>query len=161
MRITEKDKDILDFIKRINRIKPKDLRAHFGISKQALYQHTKRLLLNKMITSLGSTPKVYFTPLIKPEKEETQKQIVESLKKNCSYVGIFGSFARKDDKIPNDLDILVSFKKTPSLFEFYDIKESLREKTGYKIDLITKENISPYLKDHIYKDLIDLYGKRS
>ena len=62
---------------------------------------------------------------------------------------IFGSYARCEQTEKSDLDLIVSFEETPTFLEFVDLKEYLESITGVKVDLVTEEGISPYIKPHI------------
>jgi len=44
---------------------------------------------------------------------------------NVSYLGIFGSYIREEQREDNDLDILVEFSKEPDLLEFIGLKQEV------------------------------------
>ena len=72
-------------------------------------------------------------------------------------VGIFGSFARGDNKKGSDLDILVEFKNTPSLLALIKLENDLSEILGTKVDLITTGSLkNKRIKKSIKKDLISI-----
>lgn len=85
-----------------------------------------------------------------------QKDII--LKSLNSYqptlVGIFGSYARNENKNGSDIDILVDFKNTVNLMELIGLELSLSEQLGIKVDLITRKSLSPRLEKYIIKDLL-------
>ncbi len=90
-------------------------------------------------------------------KEKLLKIIVERLKKEGAVkVGLFGSYARGEERKNSDVDILVKFAKPKSLLEFVGIEQELSEKTGKKIELLTEEFISPYLIDKIKRERVEL-----
>jgi predicted nucleotidyltransferase len=62
---------------------------------------------------------------------------------------VFGSYAKNKQTENSDLDLVVSFEETPTLLEFIDLKEYLEDITGIKVDLVTEEGISPYIKPYI------------
>lgn len=68
-------------------------------------------------------------------------------------IGIFGSFARGDNNDSSDLDILVQFGKKLNLFDLVDLENKLTEALGIKVDLITRNALSPFIKEFIEKDL--------
>jgi hypothetical protein len=69
-------------------------------------------------------------------------------------IGIFGSFARKEDMPDSDIDILVKFKKTISLLELAQIHRELSQILGKEVDLVTEASIkNERLKRYIYNDL--------
>jgi uncharacterized protein len=72
-------------------------------------------------------------------------------------VGIFGSFARGDNKKGSDIDILVEFKESQSLLTLIRIENDLSEELGIKVDLVTKGALkNKIIKRSIRKDLINI-----
>lgn len=81
-------------------------------------------------------------------------KIIKILKKNkIKKAGIFGSYARGDQKINSDIDILVEPPKGIG-FGFAGIGIELEEKLGKKVHLVTYKYISPYIKKDILKEEI-------
>lgn len=72
-------------------------------------------------------------------------------------VGIFGSFARGDNKKGSDIDILVEFKEAPSLLTLIKLENDLSEILGFKVDLVTTGALkNKRIKKSIKKDLINI-----
>jgi len=72
-------------------------------------------------------------------------------------VGIFGSFARGDNKKGSDIDILVEFKESPSLLTLIKLENDLSEILGVKVDLVTIGALkNKRIKNSIKKDLINI-----
>ena len=72
-------------------------------------------------------------------------------------VGIFGSFARGDNKKGSDIDILVEFKESPSLLTLIKLENDLSEILGIKVDLVTTGALkNKRIKNSIKKDLINI-----
>ena len=72
-------------------------------------------------------------------------------------VGIFGSFARGDNKMGSDIDILVEFKEAPSLLTLIKLENDLSEVLGIKVDLVTTGALkNKRIKKSIKKDLISI-----
>ncbi len=96
---------------------------------------------------------------LNPEKKlkalkELIPKIIKVLKKNnVKKAGIFGSYARGEEKKDSDIDILIEPPKGIG-FGFAGIEIQLTEALKKKIDLITYKYISPYLKDRILKEEI-------
>lgn len=81
-----------------------------------------------------------------------KKKIVKILKKHrIKKAGIFGSYARGEQKKKSDIDILIQPPKGLG-FGLAGIEIELEEKLGKKVDLITYKWISPYLKEYILAD---------
>ena len=72
-------------------------------------------------------------------------------------VGIFGSFARGENKKGSDIDVLVEFKESPSLLTLIRLENDLSEILGIKVDLVTTGAIkNKRIKKSIKKDLINI-----
>ena len=69
-------------------------------------------------------------------------------------IGIFGSFARKENAPESDLDILVKFKNGITLLQLIKLENDLSKKLGIKVDLVTEGAVTnKKLKKYILKDL--------
>ena len=83
-------------------------------------------------------------------------KIIEILKKNkIKKAGIFGSYARGDQRKDSDIDILVDPPKGIG-FGFAGIAIELEEKLGKKVHLVTYKYISPYMKRDILKEEVKI-----
>jgi len=77
-------------------------------------------------------------------------------------IAIFGSVVRGEDAPESDIDILVALKpphERPSLglFKWIDLEEKLEQKLGRKVDLVTEEGISPYIRPYVEQEKVILY----
>lgn len=79
---------------------------------------------------------------------------------NIEYLGLFGSWARGDERKKSDIDILIQFADTKSFFQLAKIQEEFENIFQKKVDLVLKDNIKESLKPYILKDLITLYEKK-
>ncbi|MFY8036631.1 MAG: nucleotidyltransferase family protein [Cyclobacteriaceae bacterium] len=86
-----------------------------------------------------------------------QQEIILDLLKPLQpvKVGVFGSYARGENKEESDLDILVhlSYPNTISLLKLAGVEQNLQDALGIPIDLVTDKSISPYMLPYIQKDL--------
>ena len=72
-------------------------------------------------------------------------------------IGIFGSFARGEEREDSDLDVLVEFEEGPGrkTFDNYmDLKFFFEDLFGREVDLVTEKALKPQLKDIIMKDVV-------
>lgn len=76
------------------------------------------------------------------DKEVAEKYGIKSIR-------IFGSYTEGKQRETSDLDLIVVFEKTPSLIELVRIEEELGKMLGVKVDLLTEEAISPFIKPYI------------
>lgn len=92
----------------------------------------------------------------------TKEKILETLKVNEGVlaahgivrIGLFGSFQRGEQTTKSDVDLLVEFKTGSKTFDnFIEAAYFLEDLLQRKVELVTPESISPYIKPHIMKDL--------
>ncbi len=75
---------------------------------------------------------------------------------NVNSIEVFGSFIRNKQNKKSDVDILVSFVKTPSLLKFIELENYLSDKIGIKVDLVMKNSLKPRLKQSILDNAISV-----
>lgn len=77
------------------------------------------------------------------------------LKKNyfVEELGVFGSYVREEQSDHSDLDLLVSFSKTPTLFEYMCLNDHLESYLGIQVDLVMKHGLKKYLAPFILKEV--------
>jgi len=82
--------------------------------------------------------------------EQIKSKINRILKKyGVVRAGIFGSYARGEQKKDSDIDILIEPTKNMSLLDLSGLKIELEEALGRKVDLVSYKYIHPYLKKRI------------
>jgi len=73
---------------------------------------------------------------------------------------IFGSFARNESDEKSDIDILVDLDYSQSIgLEFVEMQLDLEEILDRKVDLLSSNAISKYIRPLIDKDKILIYEK--
>lgn len=88
--------------------------------------------------------------------EEIKKTIIPILNKaDIKKAALFGSYARGDYDENSDIDILIEPPANMGL-EFVDLKIKLEENLHHKVDLVSYNGISRYLKDNILANQIPL-----
>ena len=75
-------------------------------------------------------------------------------KYNVNELGIFGSYARGQQKKSSDVDILVRFNPNASLFDFVGLGNYLEEKLKIKVDVVSENGIRPELRSNIIKGVL-------
>ena len=91
---------------------------------------------------------------------EEMKNIIVSYLRNYDpeFVGIFGSFARAQSSQKSDIDVLVSFKQSPSLLQLIHMENELSDQLGIKVDLVTRGSLkNEIIRKSIMNDLQTLY----
>ncbi len=79
-------------------------------------------------------------------------------KNHVSYAAIFGSRARGDNRPDSDLDIMVRFKKNPTLFGLVGMNNDLTDALGIEVDLVMEDGMYPEIKKNVEEDLKTVYG---
>jgi len=94
------------------------------------------------------------------EQNEINIRIINYLRPySPERIGIFGSFARKEESPESDIDIQVKFRNTISLLDLARIHRELSVILSREVDLVTEASIkNKRLKKNIYKNLIIIYG---
>ena len=105
---------------------------------------------------------------IRKQKKLTSEEIIGILKKHSDIlqkhkvtkIGLFGSYAKGGQKRKSDIDFLVEFdyaafdKNFTGYSENYDaLSASLKRLLGRKIDLVSDDMISPYIKPYVLKEV--------
>ena len=92
--------------------------------------------------------------------EEIKKELVkhkEGIRKKYGVriLGIFGSYARGEQKEVSDIDILVEIER-PIGLRFFELWDDLEAILGVKIDLLTVKAVKqkPLLWESIKEDLV-------
>ena len=92
---------------------------------------------------------------------DIKKKAVPFLKKrDATFVGLFGSHARRSARASSDVDLLVRFGSGKTFIELVQIERELSIKLNRKVDLVTEGALSPYIKNQVMNDLVLLYGRR-
>ena len=95
---------------------------------------------------------------IKPNREieKIKEKIIPILKENkVKKAGIFGSYARGEQKKDSDIDLVVKIDdKNMSLIGFIRLIRLLEEALNKKVDLVEYSAIKPLIKDRILNEEI-------
>jgi len=71
---------------------------------------------------------------------------------NVKSLEIFGSFVRNEQNSESDLDILVTYTKSPDLLEFIELENYLSDLLGIKIDLVMRSALKPNIGRQILSE---------
>ena len=86
--------------------------------------------------------------ILKESKEEIKNKYKAELK------GIFGSYARGQQKSGSDVDVLVSWDNNADLFDLVGLGLFLEEKLALKVDIVPERYLRRELTEKILNDLI-------
>lgn len=69
-------------------------------------------------------------------------------------LGLFGSVVRNEARFDSDVDLVVEFETGKKTFDnFMGLANALEELFHRKIELITIESLSPYLRPYILREI--------
>ena len=83
---------------------------------------------------------------------ERKDEIKEKFK--AEVVGIFGSYARGEEKEESDIDVLVRFGDGASLFELVGLGDYLEYLFGIPVDVVSERALHPMMKDDVLRELV-------
>lgn len=91
------------------------------------------------------------------------KNVVEILKNldarlndefGVSRIGIFGSYARGEEGVGSDIDLLVEFNRPVDLFQFSRLRSFLAGQLGIAVDLVTSNALKSMIKGNILNSVV-------
>jgi uncharacterized protein len=68
-------------------------------------------------------------------------------------IGLFGSYLHQAETEDSDIDLLVDADDNMSLLRFSDLQIKLTEIFGHKIDLVSVNGISKYIKPTVMREV--------
>ena len=71
---------------------------------------------------------------------------------SVTTLDIFGSYLRGEQRLDSDLDLLVSFSNSPSLFEFVKLENYLSDLLNVKVDLVMRSALKPNIGKQIISE---------
>ena len=74
----------------------------------------------------------------------------------ATSVRLFGSSARNQASPQSDIDVLVDLETGRTLLDLVAIKQDLEDLTGKDVDVVTLDSVSPYLRDQILAEAVEL-----
>jgi len=96
-----------------------------------------------------------------------KKGIAQKLEQICqsndvSFMAIFGSYVRGEQKQGSDLDIVIEYEKDArkTLFDLIDLEEELSKIFRKKVDLGIFHNLDPHIISRVQKEMKVIYEKR-
>ncbi|MBD3795847.1 MAG: nucleotidyltransferase family protein [Epsilonproteobacteria bacterium] len=92
--------------------------------------------------------KIEILDFLKQHKAELEDSF--GLKK----IGLFGSFARDEQKIDSDIDLAIEIESENKFRSFFALKKYLEDNLKHKIDLGIESTMKPIVKKYIQKEII-------
>lgn len=69
-------------------------------------------------------------------------------------IGLFGSYAREEQNISSDIDLLVEFGKPIGFFTLFKLEDYLSDKLGIKVEIVTPRALKEIITPTIMRDVI-------
>lgn len=69
-------------------------------------------------------------------------------------LAVFGSYARNEATPSSDLDLLVDFSRTPTLFDLARLDIVLEQAVGVRIDTVPRDSLNPRYAPFILAELV-------
>ena len=81
---------------------------------------------------------------------EKLPEIKEQYKVRC--MSVFGSYLHQTQSQESDLDLLVEFEVSPTLFQFIRLENYLTKILGVNVDLVMKDALKPAIGKRVLKE---------
>ncbi|EKE00123.1 MAG: hypothetical protein ACD_22C00089G0005 [uncultured bacterium] len=95
------------------------------------------------------------------------KELLDSLalkniceQQGISYLGLFGSYARGDNRADSDIDLLVEYSRPVGYLTHAKVQNILEDYFNKPVDLIFRNSLKPRIRPYVMKDLKTVYEKR-
>ncbi len=73
---------------------------------------------------------------------------------DVASLAIFGSVARDEAVAGSDVDILVTYVRSPGMFGFLELKEYLEDTLQCPVDLVTRNALKKQFRDQILREAL-------
>jgi len=104
--------------------------------------------------------------LFNMDKQEIKTRLLEGVKSNryinaIKSVAIFGSYVNGQPGENSDIDVLVRFTADAEIgfFEYARIQRHLSAAVGLKVDMVTPEALSKYIKSQVLGEAEVIYER--
>jgi len=94
--------------------------------------------------------KEYLLKILKELSREVKEKYRAKIK------GIFGSYAKGEERENSDLDVLVEFASDADLIHFVGLSLFLEEKLGIKVDVVPYDTVREEIKERVFGEVIYL-----
>lgn len=86
--------------------------------------------------------------LIGERKDEIKKEF------RAEIVGIFGSYARGEEKEESDIDVLVRFGERATFLHLTGLGFYLEDLFGVPVDVVSERALHPMMRDDVLRELV-------
>lgn len=71
-------------------------------------------------------------------------------------IGLFGSFARGEQREDSDIDVLVEFEEGADLFDLVGLADYLEEALQQKVDVVPKRALREELREAVLREVVTI-----
>ena len=72
---------------------------------------------------------------------------------NVRRIGLFGSYARQEQRPDSDIDLLVDFSEEADLFDLIELKYFLEDRLGHRVDIVPERALRDELRQSVHADV--------
>jgi uncharacterized protein len=76
-------------------------------------------------------------------------------------LSLFGSALNDTQDENSDIDLLVQFEGSQSLFRIIKAQEELKKYLGKEVDLVTEDSLSVYFRDKVMSEMETIIDEKS
>lgn len=74
----------------------------------------------------------------------------------ADVIGLFGSYARGDERASSDVDLLVRFQEGATLLDMVGMADFLEDELQAKVDIVPIDTLRPEIKDRVFREVVYL-----
>lgn len=152
----------------VKKIEEEVLEGRYVTKSDFLRAAVKQLLYNERGIKISEAKGVQLQERLAEGETQSgsslsKKEILKIMEENrdvirrfgVKKIGLFGSYARAEQRPESDVDILVEFSKGNKNFHNYmQLKLFLESAFSRKVDLVIKGSVRPELRNNIFGDVV-------
>jgi uncharacterized protein len=69
-------------------------------------------------------------------------------------LGVFGSYARGEQREGSDVDLLVDFDGPIGIFGFLELEEEIGHRLGARVEMVTRPALKPYIGEQVLREVV-------
>jgi len=92
------------------------------------------------------------------EIEETLRNLQGRIRRDfrADVIGLFGSYARGEERASSDVDLLVRFQEGATLFDMVGMADFLEDELQAKVDIVPIDTLRPEFRERVFREVVYL-----
>lgn len=94
---------------------------------------------------------------------DLSEKVLPLLRPLARRVSVFGSFARGEDTVESDVDLLVDFEQPRArplgLMGWVRLERELTRRVGRRVEIVSEASLNRHVRPYVEADLVTLYEK--